>query len=105
MVRFHQAGEGDISGCPVQSGTAVVVKEDQISEEAAFAVGDTVRPNSGSDLMTVTSIDRDSVTCVWFVKGIVKSQAFPTKALQKSDGTPKEITINFGKKLPGDPGV
>jgi len=73
-----------------------------MSEDTAFKVGDTVSLNSGGDLMTVVSMDQDSVTCAWFVRGDVKSKSFPTKALKKSDGTPPSITLNFGRKLPGD---
>jgi len=71
-------------------------------EDTALTVGETVCLNSGSDLVTVVSIDQESVTCRWFVKGAVKSHAFPVKALKKSDGTPQEITLNIGKKLPSD---
>jgi uncharacterized protein YodC (DUF2158 family) len=72
-------------------------------EDTALTVGDTVCLNSGGDLMTVVSIDQESVTCAWLVKGAVKSYTFPVKALKKSDGLPSEITFNIGKKLPGNP--
>jgi uncharacterized protein YodC (DUF2158 family) len=70
-----------------------------------FKVGDVVCLNSGGTLMTVTSMDEDSATCEWSLKGVAKSHVYPVKALKKSDENPKTITINFGKKLPGDPGV
>ena len=68
-------------------------------------IGETVCLNSGGDLMTVTSVDQNSVTCTWFVKGALKSHNFPVKALKKSDGTPHNITFNIGKKLPGNIGT
>jgi uncharacterized protein YodC (DUF2158 family) len=70
--------------------------------EAVFKVGETVYLNSGGDLMTIVPINQDSVTREWFVKGSVKSRAFPAVALKRSDGTPQSVTLNFGRKLPGD---
>jgi len=76
-----------------------------MSEDTAFEVGDTVCLKSGGDLMTIIAMDKDTATCTWFVKGAIKAYAFPFKAVKTSDGTPQEITINFGRKLPGDPSV
>jgi uncharacterized protein YodC (DUF2158 family) len=74
----------------------------KMSEDTALKVGDTVRLNSRGDLMTVLSLDEGSATCAWFVKGVVRSKSFPAKALKKSDEIPQPITLNFGRKLPGD---
>jgi uncharacterized protein YodC (DUF2158 family) len=50
-----------------------------------FKVGDTVALNSGGHVMTVTSIDGESVTCAWSIRDDIKSKSFPTVALTKAD--------------------
>lgn len=50
-----------------------------------FKVGDTVALKSGGHVMTVTSIDGESVTCAWSLKDDVKSKSFPAAALEKGE--------------------
>lgn len=69
-------------------------------DDTTLNVGDTVCFNSGGHLMTILSIEDEAATCVWSVRGDVKSKSFPTKTLRKSDGTPPVITLDFGRKLP-----
>jgi uncharacterized protein YodC (DUF2158 family) len=76
--------------------------EHRMSEDTLLTVGDTVHLNSGGALMTIISMDNNSATCAWFVKGVDRRQDFPIKTLKKSDGTSEKITITLGKKLPGD---
>jgi uncharacterized protein YodC (DUF2158 family) len=66
-----------------------------MSEDGVLKVGDTVCLNSGGHLMTVASIEGDSVTCDWSVKGDVKSKSFSVAEMKKSDGTPPSITVRF----------
>jgi uncharacterized protein YodC (DUF2158 family) len=54
-------------------------------EETVFKVGDVVSLNSGEHLRTIISVDENSVTCVWSVKGDAKSTSYPAKALKKAD--------------------
>jgi uncharacterized protein YodC (DUF2158 family) len=63
-----------------------------MSVDTVFKVGDTVTLNSDCHLMTVISIDEDSITCAWSVRGDVKSRSFPVAALKKavSDEAAKE---------------
>jgi uncharacterized protein YodC (DUF2158 family) len=53
-------------------------------ERAVLKLGDTVTLNSGGHLMTVVSVDEDSVTCAWSVNDQVKSKSFPAKALKQA---------------------
>jgi uncharacterized protein YodC (DUF2158 family) len=53
-------------------------------EDTALKVGDVVSYNSGGHLMTIISIDENSVTCVWSVKGDAKSKSYPAEALKKA---------------------
>jgi uncharacterized protein YodC (DUF2158 family) len=55
-----------------------------MSQEEQFAVGETVSLNSGGHLMTVLSIDEESVTCVWSVRGDIKTKSFPARVLKKA---------------------
>jgi uncharacterized protein YodC (DUF2158 family) len=54
-------------------------------EETVFKVGDVVSLNSGGHLRTIISVDENSVTCVWSVKGDAKLISYPAKALKKAD--------------------
>jgi uncharacterized protein YodC (DUF2158 family) len=54
-------------------------------EETVFKVGDVVSLNSGEHLRTIISVDENSVTCVWSVKGDAKSKSYPAKALKKAE--------------------
>ena len=49
-----------------------------------FKVGDTVKLNSDSHLMTVVSVAEDSITCNWSVRGDIKSKSFPVAALKRA---------------------
>ena len=71
-----------------------------------FQVGDTVALNSGGHLMTVVSVDENSITCDWSVRGDVKSKSFPATALKRavSEQTAQEaqravILEDLGAKL------
>jgi uncharacterized protein YodC (DUF2158 family) len=63
-----------------------------MSGGTVFKVGDTVRLNSGGLLMTVVSLDGDSLTCPWSVKDNVKSKTFPAAALKKAGGVAAGVT-------------
>jgi uncharacterized protein YodC (DUF2158 family) len=64
-------------------------------EDSTVKVGDVVSYNSGGHLMTVISIDENSVTCVWSVKGDAKSKSYPAEALKKADGSCPSINVRF----------
>jgi uncharacterized protein YodC (DUF2158 family) len=77
-------------------------------EETMFKVGDVVRLNSGGHLRTIISLDENTVTCVWSVKGDARSTSYPAQALEKTDapsdamelilacaGHPREETVLF----------
>jgi uncharacterized protein YodC (DUF2158 family) len=64
--------------------------------DTVLKVGDTVKLNSDGHLMTVVSIDKDSVTCDWSVRGDIKSKSFPAEALEKAKkepGTLRELIL------------
>jgi uncharacterized protein YodC (DUF2158 family) len=69
-------------------------------------VGDVVCYNSGGHLMTVISIDENSVTCVWSVKGDAKSKSYPAEALKKAAPPPpgglRELILASMKLEAGD---
>jgi uncharacterized protein YodC (DUF2158 family) len=48
-----------------------------------FQVGDTVTLKSGSDRMTVRSIEGDEVFCEWFSNGSVRGHLFLLAQLEK----------------------
>jgi uncharacterized protein YodC (DUF2158 family) len=56
-----------------------------MSDDTVLKVGDTVSLNSGGHVMTVASVDGDSVTCDWSVKGDVKSKSFAAAELKKAE--------------------
>jgi uncharacterized protein YodC (DUF2158 family) len=53
-----------------------------MSQEKQFSVGETVSLNSGGHLMTVLSIDEETVTCEWSVRGDIKTKSFPARVLK-----------------------
>lgn len=62
-------------------------------ENKAFSVGDVVSLKSGGHLMTVASIEEDSVTCDWSVRGDVKSKSFPAAELKKGTAPEPPLTL------------
>lgn len=50
-------------------------------------IGDTVRLKSGSELMTIMSIDQNEATCTWMLNGEVKTFVFPLSVLEEDDGS------------------
>jgi uncharacterized protein YodC (DUF2158 family) len=56
-----------------------------MSQENQFAVGETVSLNSGGRLMTVLSIDGETITCVWSVREDIKTKSFPAPVLKKAE--------------------
>jgi hypothetical protein len=59
----------------------------EMSQEKQFAVGETLSLNSGGHLMTVFSMDEETITCVWSVRGDIKTKAFPARVcVLKAEG-------------------
>jgi uncharacterized protein YodC (DUF2158 family) len=52
--------------------------------DAMFEIGDTVTLNGGGHLMTVISVDGESVSCAWSVRNDIKEKSFPARTLKKS---------------------
>ena len=69
-------------------------------EDTALTVGDTVCLNSGGDLMTVVSIDQESVTCAWLVKGAVKSYTSRSKRSKNQMDSLRRSPSISGKSCP-----
>jgi uncharacterized protein YodC (DUF2158 family) len=61
------------------------------SPPIVFKVGDTVRLKSGGHLMTVASMDENSVTCDWSVRSDIRSKSFPAAELEKADTPPPPL--------------
>jgi uncharacterized protein YodC (DUF2158 family) len=55
-----------------------------MSQEKHFAVGETVSLNSGGRLMTVLSIERETITCAWSAREDIKTKSFPVRALKEA---------------------
>jgi uncharacterized protein YodC (DUF2158 family) len=51
-----------------------------------FKVGDTVQLKSGGPPMTITEVNDEEATCVWFDRGEGKANAFVMAALQPWKG-------------------
>lgn len=62
-------------------------------EKGEFKVGEVVKLNSDSPLMTVLSIDGNDVKCAWSVKEDIKEKVFPAAALTKAGILPKIISL------------
>jgi len=50
-----------------------------------FKPGETVSLKSGGHLMTIASVDEDTVTCSWSWKGDVKTKDFPAAMLIRAE--------------------
>jgi len=56
-----------------------------MSDDKRFSVGDIVSLNSGGHSMTVLSANKQSVSCVWSVRGDIKKGSFPAHALKETE--------------------
>lgn len=64
--------------------------------EAQFKQGDIVELKSGSDLMTVQSINGDSIECVWFdQKRKLQTNVFKAGMLEKAESGGDGEGISF----------
>lgn len=52
-----------------------------------FVVGETVMLKSGGEVMTVESVSRDAISCVWFNGKKVERSAFNPATLEKYENT------------------
>jgi uncharacterized protein YodC (DUF2158 family) len=54
-------------------------------EQHQFAVGETVKLNSGGEVMTVEAVGTDAISCVWFNGKKVERSSFLPATLHKHE--------------------
>lgn len=68
-----------------------------------FKIGEIVILKASGPDMVVDAIGEDGVICVWFEGKRYNRKTFRPETLARRPTAPKTITLNFGRKLPGDP--